>query len=88
MNVWLETFGRRVEHLLVVLERYRMAGSYGGELDLGEIGTLFRGAYREITKLHSENFNQAEEIKRLKKLIPVEPVTLKEEIHEDSIKLD
>lgn len=61
-NVWMETQGRRVDHLLYDLEKYRMSGSYGGELNLNEIIILFKGAKHEINKLQSEIFKLKKKI--------------------------
>jgi len=49
--IWLETYGKRVDKLIYDLEKYRLNGSYGGNLNLGEIISLFRGAKSEITNL-------------------------------------
>jgi len=62
-NVWLETHGRRVDYLLQEIERYRLSGSYGGNLNLEEIITLFKGTKMEITRLQNENDKLKELIK-------------------------
>lgn len=51
LNIWLETYGRRIDKLVYELEKYRLNGSYGGNLNLGEIISLFKGAKLEITNL-------------------------------------
>lgn len=50
-NIWLETYGKRIDNLVYDLEKYRLNGSYGGNLNLGEIISLFKGAKLEITNL-------------------------------------
>jgi len=53
-NAWLETHGRRVLALSRELEVYKAKGSYGGEINLGSIVTLFNSAIAEITRLQGE----------------------------------
>jgi hypothetical protein len=53
-NVWLETHGRRVEGLITELERFRLSGAYGGNLNLNEIITIFKGTKFEITRLQNQ----------------------------------
>ena len=53
-NAWLETHGRRVMALIRELELYRAKGSYGGEINLGGIVTLFNSGIAEITRLQQE----------------------------------
>ncbi len=67
-NVWLETHGRRVDYLLQELERYRLAGSYGGELNLHEIITLFKGTKFEITRLQNEVESLTEALNKQKEI--------------------
>lgn len=53
-NAWLGTHGRRVLSLSRELEVYQAKGSYGGEINLGSIITLFNSAITEITRLQGE----------------------------------
>ncbi|MCK5604577.1 hypothetical protein KAR91_22000 [Candidatus Pacearchaeota archaeon] len=53
-NVWLESQGKRIDYLLHEIEKYRLSGAYGGELNLTEIVSLFKGAKIEIRKLQNE----------------------------------
>ncbi len=53
-NAWLVFQGRRIDQLIYDIEKYRLSGSYGGNLNLAEIISLFKGAKTEITKLQKE----------------------------------
>lgn len=76
LNAWLQTHGKRIDFLLIELERYRLSGSYGGSLKLGEIITLFKGAKLEIASLHNKVNKIEKENKKLLD-ITVETVSLK-----------
>lgn len=68
-NVWLETHGRRVEFLIQELERFRLSGAYGGNLNINEIITIFKGTKFEITRLQ----NQVEALTEALKKVQSEP---------------
>ena len=53
-NAWVESYGRRIAALSDQLEEYRLRGSYGGDLNLAEIITLFNGAKNEILRQQTE----------------------------------
>jgi len=53
-NVWLARQGRRVDAIVRQMEVYRAKGSYGGDLNLDEIITMFNGAKAEIDRLQKE----------------------------------
>lgn len=65
-NVWLETQGKRVTNLIRDIEVYRAKGT-SGELNLGEIIALYKGAIAEITRLQKELVKSEEMIKELNK---------------------
>ena len=68
-NVWLASQGRRVSVLIRNLEVYRAKGSYGGEINLAEIITLFNGATAEINRLQKLSEAKDVAIKELNKQI-------------------
>lgn len=71
-NTWLRANGRSVNNTLTELEAYRLKGSYGGQLNLHQIGRMLRGAVGEIENLQKE-------LDALKKNKESAPVFLKEE---------
>jgi len=72
-NMWLDSYGRRVDFLMTEIERYRLSGSYGGNLDLTEILTIFKGTKTEIIRLQRV-------IDTMKDTVSEELVRLKEEL--------
>lgn len=82
LNAWLQTHGRRVDFLLIELEKYRLRGSYGGSLKLNEIISLFKGAKLEIASLHKRVYELETKEKDLSDL---KVVVAEEEKGEDPI---
>lgn len=66
-NDWLHSQLKRVEDLIYQCEDYRLRGSYGGELNLGEIIFVMKSACNEIGKLQIEFDKLKEENNQLKK---------------------
>lgn len=52
-NRWIESYGRRVDHLCYVMQRL-YASKVVKDLNLKEIITLFNGARFEITRLQKQ----------------------------------
>lgn len=67
-NAWLYSHGRRVGHLVRQLEEHRLKGTGGGEINFGELITLFRGVVAEIERLQKEQDELLKRIKELKEL--------------------
>ena len=74
LSPWIDSYGRRIATLTDQLEEYRLRGSYGGDLNLAEIVTLFNGAKNEIMRQQTEiaALKEALNIANLKKEPPVE----------------
>ena len=65
-NAWLVVHGRRIDTLMRECEEYRFKGSYGGNLNLGEIIFLIQGACLEIKNLTERIEQLTEENEGLK----------------------
>jgi len=55
VNGWIMTFSKRVDEILKEMDIYRLRGSYGGNLNLGEIMNIISSARMEIINLNGEN---------------------------------
>jgi len=53
-NTWLKTNRRNIDGILTELESYRLKGSYGGKLNLFQIGRMIKGAISEIESLQKQ----------------------------------
>ena len=54
-NVFLNTFGKRIEKLMFDLETYRLKGSYGGNINLAEAIGMYKACLKEINDLQKQN---------------------------------
>ncbi len=54
INEWAVKHHGVIFRLLDDLERYRLKGSYGGELDLTLIQNIIGGGYKEVSRLQDQ----------------------------------
>ena len=53
-NIWLLTFGKRIDAIIREVQEYHMQGGYGGKMNLPEIVKMFKSATTEIQKVNNK----------------------------------